>query len=141
MAFNAKTGQKLWEKPTGTGVIAAPSTYLVDGKQYVSVAVGWGGNYGLYTRSTNFDSLNAGTVFTFALGGTAPQPEFAQWGWHSLLAGMVHGLLSGHSPEQTLRTATAIAAMAVTQIGFGISDAAHLATLESGVRVRPLTEE
>ncbi len=59
----------------------------------------------------------------------------------SLLAGMVHGLLSGHSPEQTLRTATAIAAMAVTQIGFGISDAAHLATLESGVRVRPLTEE
>ena len=59
----------------------------------------------------------------------------------SLLAGMVHGLLSGHSPEQTLRTATAIAAMAVTQIGFGISDAAHLAQLESGVRVRPLTKE
>ena len=59
----------------------------------------------------------------------------------SLLAGMVHGLLSGHSPEKTLRTATAIAAMAVTQIGFGISDAAHLATLESGVRVRPLTKE
>ena len=59
----------------------------------------------------------------------------------SLLAGMVHGLLSGHSPEKTLRTATAIAAMAVTQIGFGISDAAHLATLESGDSVRPLTEE
>ena len=59
----------------------------------------------------------------------------------SLLAGMVHGLLSGHSPEKTLRTATAIAAMAVTQIGFGISDAAHLAQLESGVRVRPLTKE
>ena len=59
----------------------------------------------------------------------------------SLLAGMVHGLLSGHSPEQTLRTATAIAAMAVTQVGFGISDAARLATLEGGVSVRPLTEE
>ena len=59
----------------------------------------------------------------------------------SLLAGMLHGLLSGHTPEQTVRTATAIAAMAVTQIGFGISDAAHLATLESGVRVRSLTEE
>ena len=37
------TGEKLWETPTGTGVIAAPSTYLVDGKQYVSIAVGWGG--------------------------------------------------------------------------------------------------
>lgn len=59
----------------------------------------------------------------------------------SLLAGMLHGLISGHSPEQTLCTATAIAAMAVTQIGFGISDAVQLATLESGVRVRPLTKE
>ena len=59
----------------------------------------------------------------------------------SLLAGMLHGLLSGHSAEQTLRTATAIAAMAVTQIGFGISDAAQLAQLEQGVRVHPLTEQ
>lgn len=59
----------------------------------------------------------------------------------SLLAGMLHGLISGHRPEQTLCTATAIAAMAVTQIGFGISDAVQLATLESGVRVRPLTKE
>jgi 1-phosphofructokinase len=56
----------------------------------------------------------------------------------SLLAGMVHGLLSAHKPEQTLRTATAIAAMAVTQIGFGINDAAQLKRLESGVSVRTL---
>lgn len=59
----------------------------------------------------------------------------------SLLAGMLHGLLSAQTPEQTLRHATAIAAMAVTQIGFGISDTAQLATLESAVRVRALTEE
>lgn len=57
----------------------------------------------------------------------------------SLLAGMLHGLLSADTPEQTLRTATAIAAMAVTQIGFGINDPAQLAQLEQGVRVRPLT--
>lgn len=56
----------------------------------------------------------------------------------SLLAGMVHGLLSGHSAQQTLRTATAIAAMAVTQIGFGINDAAQLKLLEKGVSVRAL---
>ena len=42
---------------------------------------------------------------------------------------------------QTLRRATAIAAMAVTQIGFGISDDAQLAHLQSGVDVRPLTEQ
>ncbi|MCU1748508.1 1-phosphofructokinase [Pseudomonas sp. 6D_7.1_Bac1] len=59
----------------------------------------------------------------------------------SLLAGMLHGLLSADTPEQTLRTATAIAAMAVTQIGFGIGDAAQLAQLEQGVRVRLLTEQ
>lgn len=59
----------------------------------------------------------------------------------SLLAGMLHGLLSGDTPEQTLRRATAIAAMAVTQIGFGISDDAQLARLESGVHVRTLTEQ
>ncbi|MEB0079457.1 1-phosphofructokinase [Pseudomonas sp. CCI3.2] len=59
----------------------------------------------------------------------------------SLLAGMVHGLISGHSPQQTLRTATAIAAMAVTQIGFGISDLAQLKLLEKGVNVRALTEQ
>ncbi|WP_268797864.1 1-phosphofructokinase [Pseudomonas huanghezhanensis] len=59
----------------------------------------------------------------------------------SLLAGMVHGLLSGHPPEQTLRIATAIAAMAVTQIGFGINDVAQLKRLASGVNVRPLTEQ
>jgi len=59
----------------------------------------------------------------------------------SLLAGMLHGLLSADTPEQTLRTATAIAAMAVTQIGFGIDDVTRLASLEQGVRIRPLTEQ
>lgn len=58
----------------------------------------------------------------------------------SLLAGMVHGLLSGDKPEQTLRTATAIAAMAVTQIGFGINDRVQLKRLESGVNVRVMAE-
>lgn len=56
----------------------------------------------------------------------------------SLLAGMVHGLLSAASPQRTLGTATAIAALAVSQIGFGIPDHGALAALESGVCVRPL---
>ena len=59
----------------------------------------------------------------------------------SLLAGMLHGLLSDDTPEHTLRRATAIAAMAVTQIGFGISDDAQLARLENGVELRALTEQ
>lgn len=78
-----------------------------------------------------------------ALHATPPKVSVASTvgAGDSLLAGMLHGLLSADTPEQTLRTATAIAAMAVTQIGFGINDAAQLAQLEQGVRVRPLTEQ
>ncbi|KQZ82453.1 MULTISPECIES: 1-phosphofructokinase [unclassified Pseudomonas] len=78
-----------------------------------------------------------------ALHATPPKVSVASTvgAGDSLLAGMLHGLVSADTPEQTLRTATAIAAMAVTQIGFGISDAARLAQLEQGVRVRPLTEQ
>ncbi|MEJ8846854.1 PQQ-dependent dehydrogenase, methanol/ethanol family [Variovorax rhizosphaerae] len=76
VAYNAKSGEKLWEAPTGTGVLAAPVTYLVDGKQYVSVAVGWGGNYGIAQRHT--DTLAPGTVYTFAVGGTAKMPDYVQ---------------------------------------------------------------
>ncbi|MBV4547690.1 1-phosphofructokinase [Pseudomonas triticicola] len=78
-----------------------------------------------------------------ALHATPPKVSVASTvgAGDSLLAGMLHGLLSADTPEQTLRTATAIAAMAVTQIGFGINDSAQLAQLEQGVRVRPLTEQ
>src|ERR1044071_9785659 len=53
VAYNARTGKKVWEVPTGTGVIAAPSTYIVDGKQYVSIAVGWGGAGGVSQRTSD----------------------------------------------------------------------------------------
>lgn len=82
-----------------------------------------------------------------ALHASAPRVSVASTvgAGDSLLAGMLHGLLGEHlpphTPTQTLRTATAIAAMAVTQIGFGIHDAARLASLEQGVRVRSLTEQ
>ena len=54
----------------------------------------------------------------------------------SLLAGMLHGLLNAEPAAQTLRRATAIAAQAVTQIGFGIGDRVQLAQLEDAVRVQ-----
>ncbi|WP_411381200.1 1-phosphofructokinase [Pseudomonas sp. MPB26] len=77
------------------------------------------------------------------LHATPPKVEVASTvgAGDSLLAGMLHGLLSGDKPEHTLRRATAIAAMAVTQIGFGISDDAQLARLASGVQIRTLTEQ
>ncbi len=86
IAYNAKTGDKLWESPVGTGVVAAPATYEVDGVQYVSIAVGWGGVYGIAQRTTNREG--PGTVYTFAIGGKAPLPEFAQYRMSELLAGV-----------------------------------------------------
>jgi quinohemoprotein ethanol dehydrogenase len=65
VAYNAKTGEKRWETATGTGVVAAPATYMVDGKQYVSIAVGWGGAYGLAARATELQG--PGTVYTFVV--------------------------------------------------------------------------
>lgn len=41
-AFNASTGEHLWEFPTNSGVTAAPSSFEVDGTQYIAVQSGWG---------------------------------------------------------------------------------------------------
>jgi len=86
VAYNATTGDKLWESPTGTGVVAAPATYLIDGVQYVSVAVGWGGVFGQAERATELNS--PGTVYTFAVDRKAPLPEFTKYQKEGLLAGV-----------------------------------------------------
>jgi quinohemoprotein ethanol dehydrogenase len=86
VAFNATTGQKLWQSPTGTGVVAGPVTYLVDGVQYVSVAAGWGGVYGLTERAT--DHKVPGTVYTFAIGGKAALPKFVEYSVGNLISGV-----------------------------------------------------
>ena len=43
-AFDASTGQLLWEFPTNSGILAPPSSFVIDGKQYVAVLTGWGGD-------------------------------------------------------------------------------------------------
>ncbi|MFC3609506.1 1-phosphofructokinase [Stutzerimonas tarimensis] len=53
----------------------------------------------------------------------------------SLVAGLLHGLLEGWPAERTLRQATAIAAQAVGQIAFGITDPDALRQLQSQVRI------
>jgi quinohemoprotein ethanol dehydrogenase len=65
LAYDATDGKKLWETNVGSGVIAAPITFTVDGKQYVSIAVGWGGNPGHRIRFT--EENYPGTIFTFAI--------------------------------------------------------------------------
>jgi alcohol dehydrogenase (cytochrome c) len=41
-ALDAKTGEILWQTKLNSGVTGVPSTYMVDGIQYVAVQAGWG---------------------------------------------------------------------------------------------------
>src|SRR6266446_9908458 len=41
-AFDAKTGKLLWEFPTNSGITGQPTSFSVDGKQYIAVQSGWG---------------------------------------------------------------------------------------------------
>ena len=42
-ALNAETGDLLWQFQCGSGHHNNPSTYSVDGRQYIAVPTGWGG--------------------------------------------------------------------------------------------------
>jgi quinohemoprotein ethanol dehydrogenase len=66
VAYRADTGEALWEVILGGGVIAAPSTYAVDGVQHVVVMVGWGGVYGVTQGRRTFAP---GRMVAFRLGG------------------------------------------------------------------------
>jgi alcohol dehydrogenase (cytochrome c) len=41
-AFDASTGAVLWEFPTNSGIIGQPSSFSVNGRQYIAVQSGWG---------------------------------------------------------------------------------------------------
>lgn len=77
-AYDAGSGQRLWSFDAGLGIIAAPMSYAVDGKQYVAVLVGWGG-----AASAGSDVMNVGWKFganprrllAFALDGKAVLPK------------------------------------------------------------------
>jgi alcohol dehydrogenase (cytochrome c) len=43
-AFDASTGKLLWEFPTNSGIVAPPTSFTLEGKQYVAVESGWGGD-------------------------------------------------------------------------------------------------
>jgi len=71
VAYTADTGTKLWEVQLGNGIMAAPSTWSLDGRQYVSVLVGWGGASGLYAPNPTQQYKAPGRLFTFVLDGQA----------------------------------------------------------------------
>jgi quinohemoprotein ethanol dehydrogenase len=77
VAYRASDGKQLWEAPAGTGIIAPPVTYLLDGKQYVAVMSGWGGGFvmlGGDAAAAAGVTDNTGRLLVFELGGNAKLP-------------------------------------------------------------------
>lgn len=73
ICYDAANGKILWQMNLGGGILAPPISYLIDGKQYISVAVGWGGGYGMKKK---FTPLQTGKIFSFVLNGHAVLPPF-----------------------------------------------------------------
>ncbi|MEO0998333.1 MAG: PQQ-binding-like beta-propeller repeat protein, partial [Pseudomonadota bacterium] len=76
-AFDAASGEELWSRPTQTGVLAAPISYIADGEQYVAIMVGWGGAYALAGGILNDPESvpNVSRMLAYRLGGSAQLPE------------------------------------------------------------------
>ena len=76
-AYDASTGEELWETPSQTGIVAPPVTYEVDGEQYVTVMAGWGGIFPIITGPLSLSSgpiRNVGRILTYKLGGESSLP-------------------------------------------------------------------
>jgi len=73
-AFDASTGALLWEFPTSSGIIGQPSSFMLDGTQYVAVQSGWGvDSAGMQTQLNNIypgkypEVPEGGAVWVFAV--------------------------------------------------------------------------
>lgn len=73
-AYDDRTGKRLWRFNAGLGIIAAPMSYNANGKQYVSVLVGYGGSAAALGNFANVGwkfGAQPRRLLTFALGGNA----------------------------------------------------------------------
>lgn len=71
-AYDATTGERLWQFNAGLGIIAAPISYAVNGTQYVSVLVGYGGSntfgHGIMNAGWKYNAQPR-RLLTFSLEG------------------------------------------------------------------------
>lgn len=72
-ALDAATGNELWSVKLDGGIVAPPTTFEVEGKQYVTVTTGWGVDAERFQGfldeawGTKTEVARGGTVYTFAL--------------------------------------------------------------------------
>ena len=80
IARDAKTGKALWTFQTESPIVGAPISYRINGRQYVTVLTGAGGQgAGMQTignQALRTDYRLPRRVLTFALGGKATIPPY-----------------------------------------------------------------
>lgn len=78
-AYNARTGDVLWTFDTGLGISAPPITYRINGRQYISILVGWGGAFaGVGNKALGWEyGKHLRRLITFSLEGNAVLPKLA----------------------------------------------------------------
>ncbi|PZN32883.1 MAG: PQQ-dependent dehydrogenase, methanol/ethanol family, partial [Proteobacteria bacterium] len=71
--YRADTGERLHSIEVGTGIMAAPMSYEIDGEQYIAVLAGFGGALaGIYPKGTApYRYQNYGRLLAFKLDGAA----------------------------------------------------------------------
>jgi alcohol dehydrogenase (cytochrome c) len=68
MAFDSKTGKKLWQFQTGSGITGLPIAWEHKGKQYITVTSGSATVYAALAGDPDLANVPAGgSVWTFAL--------------------------------------------------------------------------
>ena len=79
VAYRATDGEILWSKELKVGISAPPVTYSVDGKQYISLLVGWGGAgqiVGTHAAQHGWKyKAHPRRLYTFALDATTEVPD------------------------------------------------------------------
>ncbi len=67
-AYDSVSGEKLWQFDTQTGVVAAPISYELDGKQYIALSVG-------INQAGNYYAPSYSRMLVFTQDGIAQLPE------------------------------------------------------------------
>lgn len=78
MAFDAATGDVLWQQDIQLGVVAAPVTYRVNGEQYIAINAKWGGALPMALGVGPMSGLDRGRLLVFKLAGDAVLPDAAR---------------------------------------------------------------
>ncbi|MCO7506061.1 MULTISPECIES: PQQ-dependent dehydrogenase, methanol/ethanol family [Pseudomonas] len=75
-AYSADKGEALWQFEAQSGIVAAPMTFELAGRQYVAIMAGWGGVATLTGgESMNLPGMkNRSRLLVFALDGKAQLP-------------------------------------------------------------------